>query len=147
MEVSPRSATVVAIQTVVALVVRTEDFAAFISTYPAVLRIVENQIYYRLREGTDPLRRRADPAGDLADSWPDRWTAPDRDGRRYPENAALRSSLLAGQNCTVIRTDVAAFGADHRDDNTRRIIRRAVSRHDAIGSWPAVGHLPARGPR
>ena len=52
LEVSPRSATVVAIQTVVALVLRTEDFAAFISTYPAVLRIVENQIYYRLREGT-----------------------------------------------------------------------------------------------
>ena len=127
LEVSPRSATVVAIQTVVALVVRTEDFAAFISTYPAVLRIVENQIYYRLREGT--ARYDAGPirAGDLADSWPDRWTAPDRDGRRYPENAALRSSLLAGQNCTVIRTDVAAFGANHRDDNARRIIRRAVS--------------------
>jgi len=46
---------VVAIQRVDALVMRTEDFAAFISTYPAVLKIVEDQIYHRLREG--PVRR------------------------------------------------------------------------------------------
>ena len=50
LEVNPRSATVVARQTVVALVMRTADFAAFISTYPAVLKIVEEQIYTRLRE-------------------------------------------------------------------------------------------------
>ena len=50
LEVNPRSATVVALQTVVALVVSTADFAAFISTYPAVLKLVENQIFTRLRE-------------------------------------------------------------------------------------------------
>src|SRR5262249_13385850 len=50
LRVSVRSATVVALQTVVALVMRTADFAAFISTYPAVLKIVEEQIYLRLRE-------------------------------------------------------------------------------------------------
>ena len=41
LQISVRSATVVAIQRVDALVMRTEDFAAFISTYPAVLKIVE----------------------------------------------------------------------------------------------------------
>ena len=55
LQISVRSATVVAIQRVDALVMRTEDFAAFISTYPAVLKIVEDQIYHRLREG--PVRR------------------------------------------------------------------------------------------
>ena len=59
LEVNPRSATVVARQTVVALVMRTADFAAFISTYPSVLKIVEDQIYTRLREaGTARSRRR-----------------------------------------------------------------------------------------
>jgi len=55
LEVNVRSATVVALQTVVALVMRTSDFAAFISTNPAVLKIVEEQIYLRLREGR-PVR-------------------------------------------------------------------------------------------
>jgi class 3 adenylate cyclase len=50
LEVSVRSATVMALETVHALVVKTEDFAAFVSDRPGVLRIVESQIYGRLTE-------------------------------------------------------------------------------------------------
>ena len=103
LEVNPRSATVAALQTVVALVMRTADFAAFISTYPAVLKVVEGQIYTRLREG------------------------PTEGGPAVPEPMASllpRSLRLTGQNCTVVRTDVVAPSADERDDEGRQIIRR-----------------------
>jgi class 3 adenylate cyclase len=50
LRVSERSATVIALETVQALVVNTEDFAAFVSDHPGVLHVVENQIYRRLTE-------------------------------------------------------------------------------------------------
>ena len=50
LQVSVRSASVIALETVQALVVRTTDFAAFISAHPAVLKIVESQLYDRLTE-------------------------------------------------------------------------------------------------
>jgi class 3 adenylate cyclase len=50
LRVSERSATVVALETVKALVVKTEDFAAFVSAHPGVLHAVEGQIYRRLTE-------------------------------------------------------------------------------------------------
>ena len=110
LEVNPRSATVVALQTVVALVVSTADFAAFISTYPAVLKLVENQIFTRLRESRgdhEPADGHLALAG--ADSLP-----------------RCGSSRLTGQNCTVVRTDVVGFGADGRDDEAHKIIRKAL---------------------
>jgi CRP-like cAMP-binding protein len=50
LQVSVRSASVIALETVQALVVRTADFAAFISAHPAVLDAVERQLYDRLTE-------------------------------------------------------------------------------------------------
>ena len=113
LEVNRRSVTVVARETVVALVIRTGDFAAFIGTYPGVLKIVEAQIYSRLREG---------PAGDTASGW----AAPEQPGRRSAR-ITPQPPLLTGQNCTVVRTDLVAFGADERDEQARRIIRQASS--------------------
>lgn len=113
LEVNPRSATVVALQPVMALVMRTADFAAFISTYPAVLKIVEEQIFTRLREGRAGQR----PADDLADG-------PAGAGSRHIGAIATQLPLLTGQNCTVVRTDVVAFGADGRDGEAHKIIRR-----------------------
>ena len=111
LEVNPRSATVVALQTVVALVVSTADFAAFISTYPAVLKLVENQIFTRLRES----RGDHEPAdGQLALAG----------AIRYP---GAGSSRLTGQNCTVVRTDVVEFGAAGRDDEAHKIIMKALA--------------------
>jgi CRP-like cAMP-binding protein len=103
LEVNVRSATVVALQTVVALVMRTADFAAFIGTYPAVLKIVEEQIYLRLRER--PLTETG-AAGKLV------------------TGAAAPRLALTGQNCTVVRTDVVRFNADERDGVAQKIIRR-----------------------
>jgi hypothetical protein len=40
------------------------------------------------------------------------------------EGTAPRPRLLIGQNCTVVHTDVVAFGADKRDDKARKIIKR-----------------------
>jgi len=123
LKVSVRSATVVALQIVVALTMSTEDFAEFVSTYPAVREIVENQIHSRLREGT----ARSEPyqpdgrSGGLTDSW----MASDRAGSRYPGSTAPRLVPLTGQTCTVVRTDLVAFGANERTDEARQIIRQA----------------------
>ena len=112
LEVNPRSATVVALQTVMALVMSTADFAAFISTYPAVLKLVENQIFTRLRES----RGDHEPAdGQLALTGA---------AIRYPGSGPFR---LTGQNCTVVRTDVVEFGAAGRDDEAHKIIKKALA--------------------
>ena len=55
-----RSATVTALTEVKALVMRTDDFASFISAHSRVLDVVENQIYQRLTE---------DPEGYATDGW------------------------------------------------------------------------------
>ena len=117
-------------QTVVALVMPTADFAAFISTYPAVLKIVENQIFTRLREaGTVRSRRWARhwPGGDLV--------------------TPVRPSGLTGQNCTVVRTDVVAFGAAGRDDEAHKIIRKALVAMTQLALGPVWDTVPVRGPR
>ena len=122
LEVSVRSATVIARDTVQALVMRTRDFAAFVSAHPDVLEIVSNQVYDRLTEGR--LQHDDDPArlshitGGTTATWPgDHATAERRPGPRTP---------LTGENCTVLFTDVAAFGAPVRSDEDRLIIRRAI---------------------
>ena len=54
LEVSVRSATVIALDMIWALVVQTKDFAAFISAHPRVLDIVQNQLDQRRPE--EPTR-------------------------------------------------------------------------------------------
>jgi hypothetical protein len=112
LRVNVRSATVIALETVHALVMRTEDFASFISAHPSVLEIVESQIYDRLTE---------DPTGYQPGDWPGMVLS------EQPGHASVQSPphLLTGENCTVLRTDVVAFGALNRNDRDRRIIRRA----------------------
>jgi hypothetical protein len=112
LRVNVRSATVIALEMVHALVMRTEDFASFISAHPRALEVVEGQIYDRLTE-------------DLTGYEPDDWQ-----GVVLPEPARHAPAqsppiLLTGENCTVLRTDVVAFGALNRNDRDRRIIRRA----------------------
>ncbi len=107
-----RSATVVAIEMVRALVMKTEDFASFITAHPRVLDVVENQIYDRLTE---------DPEGYGQDGWPGPFPL-----RLvgYASHDGLRPRLPAGENWTVLLTDVVGFGARHRSDWDRQIIRR-----------------------
>ncbi len=51
LQISTSSATVKALEMVQALVMRTDDFAAFLSNHPAVMRIVEEQTFGRLTGG------------------------------------------------------------------------------------------------
>ena len=109
LKVSRRSATVVAVVPVRALLVRTEDFEAFISTYPEVLDLIEKQIFARMRE------YRPGPG------WPD----------------------LAGQNCTVVRTDMAGFSSSNRTAADRKFIRGellAMTRQALGPLWGACWH-------
>jgi hypothetical protein len=109
LKVSRRSATVMAVVPVRALVVRTADFETFISAYPEVLDLIEKQIFTRMRE----YRPGLDPAD------------------------------LAGQNCTVIRTDVAGFSSPSRCAADRELIRAALREitRQAMGPlWPACWH-------
>jgi hypothetical protein len=112
LRVNVRSATVVALETIRALVMRTEDFASFVSAHPRVLDVVESQIYGRLIE---------DPAGAEPTAWAGRRPT-EPSGR--PSVERPRQLQLAGENCTVLFTDVVGFGARNRNDRDRRIIRR-----------------------
>jgi class 3 adenylate cyclase len=111
LRVNVRSATVVALGAVRALIMKTEDFASFIDAHPRVLDIVEGQIYDRLTE---------DQAGDERDDLPASF--PLEPSRRGPIEGP-RQRLLAGENCTILLTDVVGFGALSRSDEDRRIIR------------------------
>lgn len=51
LQVNERSATVAALEPIRALIMKTEDLATFVKLHPAVLRILELQIYERLSEG------------------------------------------------------------------------------------------------
>jgi class 3 adenylate cyclase len=119
LQVNVRSANVIALEPVRMLAMRTEDFASFIEAHPRVLTFIEGQIYDRLtREPARgaptglPVGFPPQPAGFRV--VPDRHPPAVEEPRRRP---------LAGENCTVLRTDVVGFGALERDDEDRRIIR------------------------
>jgi CRP-like cAMP-binding protein len=94
LRVSSRSASVIALDPVQALLIRTRDFAAFLEAHPRVLTLVEQLVYDRLTE---------DRAS--SDTLSPAWT---------------------GQNCSILFTDISAFGSPGRDDVDRRIIRRVM---------------------
>jgi CRP-like cAMP-binding protein len=108
-----RSATVTALDTVRALVMKTGDFASFVSAHPNVFDFVEKLI-------------ESYPATEFADDDDDE---PDDRARPIPlpfshsSSVESRRLLLAGENCTVLLTDVVAFGGSHRNDRDRRIVR------------------------
>jgi CRP-like cAMP-binding protein len=112
LQVNVRSATVVVLELVHALVMSTEDFASFLSEHRAVLDLVESQIYDRLTE--DEARHQSDrrPAALLWEPL----------GRQAVQRQ--REQPLAGENCTVLRTDVVGFGALNRNDRDRLIVRQ-----------------------
>lgn len=110
-----RSATVTALDTVRGLVMKTEDFASFISAHPRVLDVVENQIYGELTEDLETRGQEDQPASV--------WDQANSVASHAPPGR-LQPRLLNGENCTVVLTDVVGFGASYRSDLDRRIIRR-----------------------
>lgn len=91
---SVRSATVIALDTVDVLVLRTPDFARFIGAHPHVLKIVEDQVY-------DRLTQRPADAG----------------------SSAERPQQLNGHACTIVMTDIAGFNAPVRTASDRVLIQ------------------------
>jgi CRP-like cAMP-binding protein len=118
LQVNVRSANVIALGTVHALVMKTADFASFIDAHPRVLRLIEGQIYDRLLEEPPPVAN----AGPSSGFPVDREAFPAQFSRRVLVSGPRRR-LLAGENCTVVLTDVAGFGAVDRNDQDRQIIR------------------------
>jgi cyclic nucleotide-binding protein len=131
-----RSATVVAEEIVRALVMATEDFAAFVRSHPRVLDVLEGQLYGRLTEER-ARHGRTDRANHNERAVP----APTPPPPRAPVPPAPSAPPPAppppswtGQNCSIVFLDVAGFGARNRRDADRLTIRGVMYRilHDAL---------------
>ena len=120
---STRSATVVVLEKITALVVQTREFATFLSeSDPRILAFVQDQRHARGTDEPGGYDHR-EPTGSRA--------APDGTATNQPNGAQARDQKsLKGENCTVIFTDVVAFGAHDRTDTDRSIIRKAL--HNTI---------------
>ena len=143
LQVSLRSASVIALDRVQALVLPTGDFAAFISAHPRVLGIVESQLYDRHTE--DPARYGPDILARIPAS-----TATAVDRLRRSVSAWRQGQYpraLDGENCTIILSDVVGFGARTRTDEDRRVIREALfsMTHTALQDLPDVWSWDDRG--
>lgn len=112
-------ATVIVLETVRALVGRAEDFAAVITEHQRALSVTGDP-------GGDGF-----PAGDVI--VPETLTDVQLSAALSSAGHVLagrlrvvsRRPLLAGENCTVIVTDVVGFGGLDRSDEDRRIVRNA----------------------
>jgi len=91
-----RSATVVALEDVRALLVSDESFTAFLHAYPRVNALLENEVYQRLTEDRD--------TADLT----------------------VQAASWIGQICPILLTDITAFGSPSRNDADRLLLRRLM---------------------
>lgn len=105
-QVRSRSATVIAVEAMQALVIPTADFAVFLDRHPRVLQVLERRVYDRLTEIPQAI-----PGLDNPESEP--WQ---------------------GQNCSIFLADIVAFGGHDRNDDDRQIVRDEmyVSLRDAF---------------
>jgi len=125
LQVSVRSATVFALEMVWALVVQTKDFAAFVSAHPRVLDVVQNQLYSRLTEEAIGHAHESDSGAGMVSGTAFAGRPADAYAAGHPRQSR---KPLNGENCTVILTDVVAFGARMRTDGDRLLIREALFR-------------------
>ena len=127
LEVSVRSATVVALDLIWALVVQTKDFATFLSAHPRVLAILQSQVDQRRFQ--EPTLNEGDyaPGSSRTGSASSTAAAVGAPGRGPVSGYPRRGPRpLNGENCTVFLTDVVRFGARTRTDTDRRLIRDAL---------------------
>jgi class 3 adenylate cyclase len=101
-EVQPRSATVVTLVPVRALVFAAATFAAFLQRYPRALTVLEGQI--RDRVVGDPPAPCTEALVGIASTRPP-WH---------------------GLNCTIFMADIAAFGGHSRNDKDRQFLRTSM---------------------
>lgn len=120
-QVRVRSVSVIAIEPVQGLVVTTEDFNALVTTHPRILDITESRLYNRLTEDQAEYPNRYGPGAVSVMSV----------GRARPDDGLtvrdIRLRPLSGENCTILFTDVVAFGSVARNDGDHGIIREALS--------------------
>ncbi|MGZ3391507.1 MAG: Crp/Fnr family transcriptional regulator [Isosphaeraceae bacterium] len=128
LKVSVRSATVIALDMIWALVVQTKDFAAFVSAHPRVLDIVQNQLCQRRTEEPAGYGHVTDGPGGFRTEAVNITAAAQLDNNYRPDRSRRHSRLLNGENCTVFLTDVVGFGARIRTDGDRLLIRDALFR-------------------
>jgi CRP-like cAMP-binding protein len=107
-----RSATVVAVSTVRALVMRTQDFAAFIGVHPEVSTFIEKLIHERLTE---------EPVGPEAETG-----SAYRNHDDLPEPAGPGPDGTAEEKSTVVATNVLGFGRLLRSAEDRRVMHAAM---------------------
>lgn len=125
LEVSVRSATVVALDMIWALVVQTKDFATFLTVHPRVLDIVQAQLDQCHTD--NPKEYRQDYAlGTAPNGASDRTTAGRPGQVTIAGHPRRRTQPLNGENCTVLLTDVSGFGARMRTDGDRLLIREVL---------------------
>jgi hypothetical protein len=149
LEVSVRSATVVAVDMVWALVVHTKDFATFLTAHPRVMEIVQKQFDQRVLEnpaGVAPSAGRPDDSqtGNANSTAAARGEA---DQGSQGGHSLRHSRQLKGENCTVILTDVVKFGSRTRTDGDRLVIREALfsMTHTALQNLPDTWSWDDRG--
>jgi CRP-like cAMP-binding protein len=139
LEVSVRSATVVALDMVWALVVHTKDFATFLTAHPRVMQIVRKQLDQRGLENPGGAAHDAERSDAQAGSADGTAAAPgEADAGSRGEHSRRHSRQLKGENCTVILTDVVKFGSRTRTDSDRLVIREALfsMTHTALQNLP-----------
>ena len=125
LKVSVRSATVVALDLIWALVVETRDFAAFLTAHPRVMTIVQSQVDQRRTEGPASYGHDYDMIGGSVGT--EHGAAPNQTGPGLAAGHFLRRPRpLDGENCTICLTDVVRFGARTRTDEDRRLIRATL---------------------
>jgi CRP-like cAMP-binding protein len=141
LRVRSRSASVVALDAVATLLMPAEDFAAFLDDHPRVLAVLERQVYDRLTEERGPVAGDPIDGGPIAGGPID--VGPIDVGELKREHGL---ATWAGQNCSILFTDVTAFGDHERDDYDRQTVRRRMYEiirdgFDRSGvSWAACHH-------
>ncbi|MEU6041257.1 cyclic nucleotide-binding domain-containing protein [Actinomadura sp. NPDC047616] len=130
MQVRRRSATVVALDTVHALRVSTGAFAAVLAEHPRILRVIEEQMYDRLTEQTATSAYANDSPWPVVASAVPHPRAADDAVAPSPEASAPVTApvadIRAGQNCTILFTDIVRFSGTHRTDDDRLVVRRVM---------------------
>lgn len=119
-----RSASVTAMDPVRGLLVKTDDFRDYANSRPRILDIVTDHLNNRSTEGPALDREHYGSAAFSAVT-ETRWPAATWPGTAVPANH-VQLPPLNGQNCTILLTDVIAFGSPARNDEDRRIIREAL---------------------
>jgi class 3 adenylate cyclase len=123
LQVRIRSASVIALEAVRVMTVRTEDFTTFVDTHPRVFDIVESQLYDRLTQATGGYLDHVGADAVTVNLFSSRPATVSADTVPAAKDAA---PPLRGQNCTILFSDVVAFSSRERNDDDRLIIRRAL---------------------